>query len=193
MKSPKFGVMALGWGAALLSTLPLLADGPWASLIPFRRVEADPQKSYVLTEEHGPWLILAANFDGSDAEQRARDLVLELRSRNKLPAYVHKLVYDFSQPFQGNRLTPRGDGFAKMRYYHDSKYDGVAVLVGNFRSVEESDLQKTLERVKQLRPDCLAKSPSTGGNESLASLREIKRRLGAGSGKNKGPMGSAFV
>ena len=44
---------------------PALAAPPWATLIPFKKVDADPNKSYELEENRGPWMIMAASFAGS--------------------------------------------------------------------------------------------------------------------------------
>ena len=48
-------------------------------LIPFKRIDADPNKSYPLTAENGPWLIMAATFSGEKAREQAQELVYELR------------------------------------------------------------------------------------------------------------------
>jgi invasion protein IalB len=67
----------LSWGLLVLAAShAALAAPPWASLIPFKKVEADPQASYELTEQHGPWLIMCTSFAGPTAEQQAHDLVL---------------------------------------------------------------------------------------------------------------------
>jgi hypothetical protein len=56
--------------AAGLSLVPSVgAAPPWATLVPFRKIDADPNKSYELEENHGPWMIMAASFAGSTAEQ----------------------------------------------------------------------------------------------------------------------------
>src|SRR3989442_14189329 len=51
-------------------------------------VETDPDKEYVITSEAGAWMICAASYSGSQAGQLAHELVLEIRSRFNLPAYV---------------------------------------------------------------------------------------------------------
>src|SRR5688572_32389036 len=94
-------VLALAAGSAW-------AAPPWASMIPFKRVDADPDKSYELEESHGPWMILAASFAGPTADQQAHDLVLELRQRFKLEAYTFQQVFDFSQPTEGLGLDQYG-------------------------------------------------------------------------------------
>jgi hypothetical protein len=189
MNSRNLGILVLAVVTAAVP-FPVAAEGPWASLIPFKRVEADPRKPYSLTEEHGPWLILAATFSGDRAEKQARDLVLELRSRFKLPAYIHKQTYDYTEKLPG-RPTPKGDKWTNMRYLHAARYDGIAVLIGNYRSVEDAELEKTLERVKQLRPDCLSKD-SGAGQEATSPFGDVKRRV-SGTAKSRGPLATAFV
>src|SRR5687768_15680516 len=140
---------------------------PWASLIPYKRIEADPQKFYALGEEHGPWLVLAASFTGPSAEKEARALVQELRSRYKLPSYIHRQTYDFTQPIEeqtSSRQTKR------MRYMKAQKYEGLAVLVGNFRSVQDPDLESTLSKIKTLKPTCLSPNQDSTGAMRLADF-----------------------
>jgi hypothetical protein len=47
-----------------------------------------PIEPYLLTREHGPFMVLAYSFRGPDAPRQALALVLELRSQYKLPAYI---------------------------------------------------------------------------------------------------------
>ena len=53
-----FGLLVVGI-ATWLSTPA--AAAPWDKLLTFERVEADPNKTYTLTE-NGPWVILACVF-----------------------------------------------------------------------------------------------------------------------------------
>src|SRR5437870_6644752 len=52
------------------------------------RVEADPNKDYKVTPDVGPWMICATCYEGELATQLGHEMVLELRSRFDLPAYV---------------------------------------------------------------------------------------------------------
>ncbi len=60
------------------------AQFPFDSLFPFSKVDADPGKDYKLTEDDGPWLILACTFRGAGAESQAKRLVYELRKHSQL-------------------------------------------------------------------------------------------------------------
>ena len=46
------------------------AQSSFRNLINFRRVDADPEKDYALTEEHGPWLVMATAL----TEEERREL-----------------------------------------------------------------------------------------------------------------------
>ena len=71
-----------------------LAAPPWGDLISLKSVAADPEQTYQINENNGPWTILACSFSGEGAEKQANELVYELRKRYKLPAYVHKAGFD---------------------------------------------------------------------------------------------------
>ena len=184
-----FAMMVLS--LAVLPAAASIAGSPWASLIPFKRVEADPKKYYALSEKHGPWLILAANFQGPDAEKDARELVQELRSRHKLTAFIHRQTYDYTQPLEGK--TASGEK-RRMRYMNQQKYEGLAVLVGQFQSVKDPALESTLNKVKKLQPACLDANQSASPSTRFASLSGLKRRMNLdSSSQRRGPMASAFV
>jgi hypothetical protein len=62
----------------------VLAAFPTASQA---RVEADPNKEYIITPEAGPFAICVKSFIGADAHELANQLTLHLR-QNGWPAYV---------------------------------------------------------------------------------------------------------
>lgn len=194
MKKPIIGVNVLAIILVLATASLSSAAPPLAMLLPFKRVEADPSKRYQLTEEDGPWMILASSFAGEEAQHQADQLVLELRRRYKLPAYVHRRQYDFTEPVVGRGLNRRGTAPKKMRYMRAARFEQIAVLVGHFESVDDPELDKTLEKIKFARPACLDVSRQKASNQLLAGLREIQRRLSPDDDQRaKGPMGSAFV
>ena len=184
-------------GASLLalsiSCSTLSAAPPWAKLVPFRKVEADPSQSYELTESDGPWMIMCASFAGANAEQQAHELVLELRGKHKLEAYVFKHHFDFTASEVGNTLDKYG-ARKRMRAANGAKFDEFAVLVGNFHSVEQPDVEKTLEKIKYLKPDTLSLARGEELNQRYAGWRDAVRRVSRmGANKDKGPMSHAFV
>lgn len=190
--SSPLGLAVISMVLVLSFQAAICAAPPWATLIPFKRIDADPSKSYELEESHGPWLILAASFAGPKAEEQAHDLVMELRQRFKWEAYTFKQVFDFTQPIEGLGYDSKG-GKKKMKHMHASKFHEIAVMVGNFGSIDDPELDKTLEKIKYAKPDVLARE----GNfrtQRMAGLRSVYRFVDSNPlTKTKGPMGSAFV
>jgi len=178
----------------LLCAAPAMAAPPWASLIPFKRVDTDPEKSYRLTDSEGPWHILAASFAGPGSEKQAHDLVLELRREFRMPAYIHKQTYDYTETLEGLTLNKHGER-AKMKYANNAaRYDSFAVLIGNYESTSDPDLEKTLAKVKYLRPVTLDISQNQRSTQRFAGWRALQRRMnGDPMKRDKGPMGSAFA
>lgn len=169
----------------------------WNQLIPFKKVEADPNREYTLTEDHGPWLIMCRSFAGDTAPQEAHALVLELRQKFKLKAYVHKKNYDFTKKERGLGVDKYGNPKV-MKADKAVSFDEIAVLVGDFESVEDSKLQDVLEKVKYARPKCLELVPGKDTSQRYAGLREVQKMVSGYVEKNsaikdKGPMRSAFV
>ncbi len=171
------------------------ADTGWTSFIPFRKnVDANPSTRYELTEEHGPWLVLAANFAGEGAAEQAHELVLELRKEFNLPAYIDRKEFDYSETVEGKSLDRYTGLPSKMKHAHGGKFDAYAVLVGDFDSAEEPQLQKTLEKLKYARPACLDLEIHKKSTQRFAGFRELQRRMNGDAAKRqKGPMGNAFV
>ena len=171
----------------------LQAENPLLALLPFRIIDADPEKSYPLQPEHGPWVIVASSFAGDGAEEQARELVYELRKRFKLEAFSHRRTYDFSKSVVGRGINQYGEA-RRMRHAHDARFDEIAVLVGQFSSIDTTDAQKTLEQVKYLEPNCLKLDRDGGTTQRMAVWREIQRRINMSADKkNRGPMGKAFL
>ena len=170
-----------------------LAAGP-LDLLTFNRIEADPEKSYRLSEEHGPWMIMACSFSGEQAEEQARGLVYELRSRYKLPAYTYLKEFDFTEGTVGRGVDPYGVPL-KMRNKRGDGTVECAVLVGDYPAVDDKKAQTTLKRLKYYDPECLRLDENRPTYRSLAGLREFyKSKLGSGNEKKeRGPMGHAFI
>lgn len=169
------------------------AAKPWELLIPFKRVDADAGKEYRLTEDQGPWMILATSFAGPGAEQQAQNLVLELRKSFNVEAYIHRQSYDFSEPVVGLGVNRYG-GPKMMRHANATKFEELAVLAGNFEDVNDPKLQKLLDELKYARPECLDVAKNKTTTQRFIGLRELQRRLTPDQDKKQqGPMGNAFV
>jgi hypothetical protein len=172
---------------------PALAAPPWATLVPFKKIDADPSKSYDLEEKHGPWMIMAASFAGASADQQAHDLVLELRQKHKLEAYAFRRTYDFSKPTDGLGYNRFG-GPRRMRYLTNQKFDEIAVLVGNFSSLQDPQLDHALTAVKHVKPDALDPGKRPDSSQRLLGIRTMYSMMsGSPDKREKGPMGAAFV
>jgi hypothetical protein len=179
-------------GGLMLVAATASAAPPWATLVPFKKVEADPDKAYELDEKHGPWIIMAASFAGASAEQQAQDLVLELRQKFKLEAYTFRQAFDFTKPTEGNGLSKDGSP-RRMRYLYNTKFEEIAVVVGHFQSPEDPQLEKTLERIKYARPAVFQREENKS-TQRMGSLRDVYRAIvNDPSRKSKGPMGAAFA
>ena len=201
MTGPRLSLQRLIWSgfapiamAAAVAVLPAptRAAPPWATIVPFKRIDADPNKTYELEESHGPWLILAASFAGPQAEQQAHDLVMELRQRYKWEAYTFRQVFDFTQTVDGLGLDKYG-GKKKMKHMHAAKFHEIAVMVGNFSSVDDPELEKTLEKIKYAKPEVLSREGNSK-TQRMAMVRAVYKFVDSNPvTKTKGPMGSAFV
>jgi hypothetical protein len=181
--------------------LPILAESswaapPWANLSPFKaKVDADPDQDYELTESHGPWMVMCSSFTGGvEAEEQAHNLVLELRQKYRLPAFVYRKHFDMGGPEIGLGKNKYG-GPKIMRHNNAYKRDEIAVLVGNFQSVDSPEIERALQNIKTMQPDAL--NPQKTGQQSLrvwdtlrGKFNETYAKLGK---KEKGPMGMAFV
>ncbi len=168
------------------------AAPPWARLLPFKKIDADPQKSYVLTENDGPWLIMATSFTGPEGERQARELILDLRNRHNMKAYLHSQQYDFSEPVKGLGIDRYGNPL-KMRHAKATRFESYAVLIGDFQSVDAGDAQRTLKKIKYLNPESI-KSSKKKESAAVAQIRYLHRKLsGNAEKKRKGFMGGAFI
>lgn len=189
-------VLAMGLGALVIFAFETAsrAEPFWSRLLLGHRVEADPAKNYVLTDGHGPWLIMAATFSGDGAEEQARQLVLELRRRYKLEAFVHEQSFELDDKTLTHRVDRHGDPI-RMRYRKGEEISEIAVLVGHFDNVESADAQRVLKKIKTLRPDTLSSTPVEETSQSLARFRALQvSMLPKGhEARKKGPMRKAFL
>lgn len=188
MRSP-FALLVAGM--ILASGVTALASPPWQRIAVFKRVEANPDKSYPLTDKNGPWVILAVTFSGDEAAEQANELVQELRSRYKLPAYTYEVALDFSKRTTSRRTDQFGQPM-RMKYRIEQMHE-IAVMVGNFASSDDPDAQKVLKKLRQIQPDCLdsQKRAKQGKREyrTLAALREIQNQINQKIDKNHKPQG----
>jgi hypothetical protein len=161
---------------------------------PLKRVEADPNKDYAVTENSGPWMIMAAAFSGDGAKDQARQLVLELREKYRLPAYLYQKKFDLGRRTEG-RGTDRYGEPLKMRYARGESLMEIAVMVGDYPAVDDPEAQKVLKKIKHLEPAALDVNKRKTTSQTLANFRSLqKAAFPEGSDvRKKGPMGAAFI
>jgi hypothetical protein len=185
--------MVLALGGAAVCTLAARAN-PFASLIPFNKVESDPRKSYALQDNAGPWMIMAFSFAGEGAHEEAHRLAVELRKRHRLNAYTYAKHFDYTaRGMHGVGIDETGRP-KRMRYWNEREYDEVAVLVGDYPSIDDPRLQKTLEKLKYTRLQCLDPSRQPKASQPFANLRAFWDEVTPdGQRKQMGPMRRAFA
>jgi hypothetical protein len=165
----------------------------WKQFVPVARVDADPNKDYRLTQENGPWLVIAATFSGDGAEEQAHELILEFRKKYNLPAYLHEMTFDFSQDSPGRGLDQYGAPI-RRRYQHDDVRE-FAVLVGEFPSIDAPEGQELLRRIKRMEPAALDPTLHSKTAQTLAQIRQLQNAMLEKLGKEqkRGPMSEAFL
>ncbi len=60
----------------------------------------------LLKAEHGPWMVLAASFEGEGAKRKAVQLAAELREDFRLKAYCLPKMFDYTKTVAGAGFTP---------------------------------------------------------------------------------------
>ena len=183
--------MAVGLAPRAVLAVDLL------NLLSFKKVEANPNDPYRLTEKHGPWMIMATTFSGKNAARQAHDLVLELRREHRIEAYLHSKTFDFAKDLRG-RGTNRLGGSLKWGYRNGNQSQQVAVLVGNFQSVNDPKAKKMKEKIKYVRPKALTDPGKEGSAQNFRNLRAVQavvyaKMTGDTSRSQRGPMSHAFL
>lgn len=193
-RRPVVVLLLVGLAFVGLGVLSASAAPPWRQLSVFKRIEADKEKSYPLTDEAGPWLITAVTFSGDEADDEAQTLVYELRKKFKLPAYTYAMDLDLSKSFQGRGVDQYGAP-KRMKHLRAIKTREVAVMVGDFASVDDPAAQDTLQRLKYAQPECLKPDKDKRTSRTLGAFREIQKIVLAPGDewKKRGPMGHSFI
>ncbi len=188
-----FGLLGVLVSVSAWAT-PAAANPPWQRILSRSTVEADPNAEYTLADSNGPWMIMVGSFSGEGAEKQARDLVMELRRRYKLPAYVHQESFDYGEEDLGSGINRYGEP-VRLRYRRGPSQDEFAVLVGDFADLDDPEAQRSLERIRHLQPDSLSPEDSRPTHQNLAGLRAFHRSLLPENNAKRqlGPMGQAFI
>jgi hypothetical protein len=81
-----------------------------------------------------------------------------------------------------------------MRYQRDEKLREIAVLIGNYNSVDDPAAQETLRQVKFMRPETFTRGKPEETNETVGKYRDLLSKFTRNEDrKKKGPMAMAFV
>jgi hypothetical protein len=176
--------LSTGLGAARPASAQI-----WKHLVPASHVEPSRDQADQLTQDNGPWLIMAASFDGDGATEQAQQLADELRRRHGLSAYVHDRTFDFSEENRpGNGLDNYGAPL-RTRYQREQAHE-FAVLVGDFPSIGDPEAQRVLARVKSLPSEVLEGESESPFDEVRKFSSNVIDKVGGRA--NRGPMHRAF-
>jgi hypothetical protein len=137
-------LFALAGGLALLASPGLGQAAP--------RVEADPANEYRVTPEAGPWLVIVKSYKGPQAAQMAHDLILLVRQRDNLPAYlfVHGEEERRKQQEYVQKMHELCPDVKDLRIRVVRVEEEFAVLVGGYPDIDAA--RKALDGVKRLKP-----------------------------------------
>jgi hypothetical protein len=116
------------------------------------RVEADPNNEYRVTPDAGPWLIIVKSYQGPQGRQLAHDLILLVRRRDNLPAYLFVRGEEERRQQEAyianiRRLCPDVERPRIRRVRIEEEY---AVLVGGYPDIDSA--RRALDGVKRLKP-----------------------------------------
>src|SRR5947207_2301619 len=130
--------------------LAWLAIGSVAG-IAYARVEADPNKEYTVTPEAGAWMIRVTTYVGPESRQLAHQMVLELRSRFDLPAYV--LTYgDEERRKQQQEMEQFRKQFPDYQgpMRHTRIQEQCMVLISGYKDMDAA--HRDMKEIKKLQP-----------------------------------------
>src|SRR5262245_44745720 len=166
----------------------------WKHFVPMSRSAPTRTSDERLTQDNGPWMILAATFTGDGADEQARALVDEFWQRYRMTAYAHEASFDYSEKKSPGRGVDEYGAPIRRRYQRGDHVCEIAVLVGNYPSVDDPDAQQMLEKIKTMQPDAL-RTDGEHTSQSMAQVREWQDQLleRLGKKRDRGPMGQAFL
>lgn len=110
---------------------------------------------FPISAEAGPWMICATTYVGQDGAELARQVVLDLRNKNRLGAYIFNRGDEERQrqreEFEAlKKRYPPGTPLRRRGYLVQDQF---AVLVGGFKDMESASA--FLPRLKKLPPPVL--------------------------------------
>ncbi len=174
------------------------ADKP--SLLRMFGRDASPEQksnqSIELSEEEGPWMILASTFVGEGSQKRAERLASEISQDLKLPAYIYREKFDFTGTINRDPTTSK-----RLRYANRYEYEAYAVLVGEYDTVEHPSIERDLKRIRTAKPavfqDPNEVAAETNRSNPVTTVKSITNKIFSQAGRDgqasPGPMSQAFV
>jgi hypothetical protein len=125
------------------------------------KVDCDPAKPYWISAEDGGWTVCAGSFTGETSSKLAHDLVLEIRSRYGLPAFVFNRGSEMRRQQQDElqkRRQQQKEYLERMGLKPDLPLrlpsvrieEQYAVLIGGYKDFDSAS--KDLARIKKLEP-----------------------------------------
>ncbi len=175
---PKRFLIAILLGILLAKQAPAAPswwDSFWSEESSAQKDDSDSSAAHRLTDEQGPWMIMALSFRGATAIEDATQTVKELRQKHKLTAYLHQETYDFSDSFVGRGVDRFGNP-RRMRHQQNSSFEEVAILIGNYSSVDDPNAQRDLKKIKKLNLKSL-QSEDKKKSRSFAELRRVHNEI----------------
>ena len=122
-----------------------------------------------LQDVHGPWLILAATFSGDDARSAATTYAQQLKVGLKVPAFLMERSSETPDKLAVSERIRTDDETGTLipkqvavKYLNNSPTYSVAVLVGEFHSRDDPQIDSLLAKVNSFQP----KSKLPGGQMS---------------------------
>jgi hypothetical protein len=106
-----------------------------------------------------------------------------------MKAYIHEMNFKQGDGAPGRGLDEYGAS-VRRRFQRGDEVHELAVLVGDFPSIDDPDAQKMLEHVKNLQPNSL----NVDAEKTTQSMVKVRRFVMEKLGDNhkRGPMGQAF-
>lgn len=169
------------------TNVALASDSPRANAQQAASQDFAATGEFPLKQESGPWLIVAASFSGNGAPKQAHDLAQELRDRFRLNSYVHEMDFKFAD--SGEPSLP-----SRRHYRRGDEVKEIAVLIGDFQSIDGPDAQQMLRKIKSLEPNALNVDVKET-TQSMAQMRKFEDAFMekfAGKERKRGPMAQAF-
>jgi hypothetical protein len=184
-----FAVLISGCMAGVPHAAPL-----WEQLVPRKKDTTATTGDFTLAQSNGPWLVMATSFSGEGGEEQAMELVNELRTQYKLPAFYYAMSFEMEDANPGRGINDYGAPI-KRRYNRGESVVEHAVLVGEFPSIDDPEAQKLLSQIKQIAPKALQLEGDEESAQSLASVRQYQNAIleRINPSRKRGPMGKAFL